>query len=502
MRVRVVVIGGGAAGIAAARVLHDKNIEFVLLEAQGVLGGRIKETKFHTYTLEEGSNWIQGEHASLHSSPSSSFHVENPVWHWQRKYDIKGSFTNYSDLKVIRETGTQLSNEEMTEACWKAIEDAMVECTENAKNLRKQAEKGNLEEIEERDTTIKKCVKDTRHYSRSVCPTQIKEAFAWEEIEFETAIIGSSLMHTLPMNQINGIEYNDRDYLVTDPRGYSVFLREMAKSFDSNIKLNQIVTKVNYGKTSVKVETKAGLVVNADYAICTLPLGVLQNHAVTFDPPFRGDRLKGINKMKMALYSKITLKFYQKFWGDKEILMYTGDTTQDFIWAINLDHPKYFPGSNMIQFHVIDKLAKEFEEDFKMNKEVAINKSMTLVRKIFPDTKNFHVPDLEDIHVTNWNMNPYSYGSWSAKPIGYSKRLWNAMRRNDGRLYFAGEHTSENFGFVHAALVEGTKAVERLLFAMTAPEDINPSTGTTSGAANCSSCKKILLIFLIVIISF
>ena len=38
--VRTVVIGGGAAGIAAARMLHDAGQEVLLVEANDRLGGR------------------------------------------------------------------------------------------------------------------------------------------------------------------------------------------------------------------------------------------------------------------------------------------------------------------------------------------------------------------------------------------------------------------------------------------------------------------------------
>jgi monoamine oxidase len=37
----VVIVGGGLAGLCAARRLHAANIEFVLLEARDRLGGRI-----------------------------------------------------------------------------------------------------------------------------------------------------------------------------------------------------------------------------------------------------------------------------------------------------------------------------------------------------------------------------------------------------------------------------------------------------------------------------
>ena len=67
------------------------------------------------------------------------------------------------------------------------------------------------------------------------------------------------------------------------------------------------------------------------------------------------------------------------------------------------------------------------------------------------------------IHVTNWTHNPSSYGSWSAMPYGYGKKQWELMRKNEERLFFAGEHTSSNCGFVHAASIEGWVAARDVI---------------------------------------
>ena len=37
------------------------------------------------------------------------------------------------------------------------------------------------------------------------------------------------------------------------------------------------------------------------------------------------------------------------------------------------------------------------------------------------------------------------------------------MRKNEGRLYFAGEHTSFGFGYVHAAFDTGIKVAKQII---------------------------------------
>ena len=51
LETEVVIIGGGASGIAAAQVLHDANIEFLLLEADEKIGKEAEERIIRNHYL-------------------------------------------------------------------------------------------------------------------------------------------------------------------------------------------------------------------------------------------------------------------------------------------------------------------------------------------------------------------------------------------------------------------------------------------------------------------
>ena len=58
-RKKVLILGAGAAGITAAMTLYDQGItDFLVLEAQDYIGGRIKSVPFVGKNIEEGANWI------------------------------------------------------------------------------------------------------------------------------------------------------------------------------------------------------------------------------------------------------------------------------------------------------------------------------------------------------------------------------------------------------------------------------------------------------------
>ena len=55
----VSIIGGGFAGISAARVLKDNNINFEILEASDIIGVRIHQEKFAGFNVDIGAKWIK-----------------------------------------------------------------------------------------------------------------------------------------------------------------------------------------------------------------------------------------------------------------------------------------------------------------------------------------------------------------------------------------------------------------------------------------------------------
>lgn len=55
----VVIVGGGVAGLTCANYLHNKNINFLLLEATNEVGGRVKTDVVDGYLLDHGFQVLQ-----------------------------------------------------------------------------------------------------------------------------------------------------------------------------------------------------------------------------------------------------------------------------------------------------------------------------------------------------------------------------------------------------------------------------------------------------------
>jgi polyamine oxidase len=105
---KVLILGGGMAGVSAAYTLQSNGMEdFLLLEASDRLGGRIKNSTFCGHTIEEGANWIHGVNKG-----------HNPILQLARDCDLK--LFNYDDDSL---TARDSDGKNVTEGVKKAIAD-------------------------------------------------------------------------------------------------------------------------------------------------------------------------------------------------------------------------------------------------------------------------------------------------------------------------------------------------------------------------------------------
>lgn len=89
-RKKVLILGAGAAGITAAKTLHDHGIDdFIVLEGQDYIGGRIKQASFAGMKVELGANWIQFANEK-----------DNPLMLLRNKYNLTGHSSNFNDVSI------------------------------------------------------------------------------------------------------------------------------------------------------------------------------------------------------------------------------------------------------------------------------------------------------------------------------------------------------------------------------------------------------------------
>jgi hypothetical protein len=230
------------------------------------------------------------------------------------------------------------------------------------------------------------------------------------------------------------------------------------------------------------VRASSANVVECDYAIVTVPLGVLQGRAaastIEFAPALSDAKRRAIATLGAGTENKVVMRFEKPFWPiDKRFVQCT-DQRFRFLNCAPYGKP------NVLIAHV----APPYGEGF-LNRttnacdagEDVLRETLTVVRKMF-DIDEKDMPKLLDHVVTDWGADPFSCGAYSYARVGSdSSDIRNlAAPEHRGRVRFAGEACSvEGAQCVHGAVSTGQEAAAATLLEVCA--EVKPETDFLGG---------------------
>lgn len=117
---KILIIGAGASGIAAATRLYENGLTNIkILEAERRIGGRIHSLPFGGGVIDLGGQWVHGEDGNL---------VYDMVKHLDL---LSPSFNTYEDMTFYLPEGIVM-DKKVTDALFKIGEELLYD--ENAKN--------------------------------------------------------------------------------------------------------------------------------------------------------------------------------------------------------------------------------------------------------------------------------------------------------------------------------------------------------------------------------
>ncbi|KAH8716750.1 polyamine oxidase-like protein [Phaeosphaeriaceae sp. PMI808] len=446
-RTGVAIIGGGVAGVTAAQALANQSItDFLILEYNNDIGGRMRSAQFgsddtgNPYTVELGANWISG--LGGNGGP------ENPVWTFSKQANLSTALSETSSIITYDATGasnfTYIIDE--YEEYWKIFE-------QNAGTILKENQ-------QDRSMTAGLWQSGWRAKQDAQ-----RKAVEWWQWDWETAQTPqeSSFVFGIAGYNLTYYGFSEESNFSIDKRGFKAWLKFQAAKFlkpnDPRLLLNTIVSGIEYSDSGVTITTKNGTCIQADYAINTVSLGVLQNDVIKFTPDLPDWKQSSIATFTMGTYTKIFFQFNTTFWPtDKQFFLYAHPTTRGYytVWQ-SLSTESFLPGSNILFATLVDDQSYRVEAQ---DDETTKAEGMAVLRQMFPD---IHVPDPIAFTYPRWTQTPWAHGSYSNWPAGTTLEMHQNLRANVGRVYFAGEATSaEYFGFLHGAWFEGQEAGLRI----------------------------------------
>jgi monoamine oxidase len=401
----VVVIGAGAAGIAAARRVQAAGRKVIVLEASAQIGGRCAtDSATFDVPLDLGARWLH--------TPESNVLVK-----LARGAGIDVAPSPSQKLRIGRRNARAAETEELLATfvrATRAIDEA--------------ARRGDMS-----------CA--------SVLPKDLGDWSGTVDFALGAYATGKDLKDLSALDQSRS---EDRAISVATRQGLGALMGKLGEGVP--VVLSTPATRVTWSGRDVGVETPAGRVA-ARAVIVTVSSNVLNSGAIKFSPELPKRQLDAAAKLTLGSYDRIALELKGNplGLGRDELMIEQSMTTRTGALFANIG------GSSLCTIDV----AGSFGRSLAAQGEAAMTGFATewLTKLFGSDVKNA----IQRSKVTRWDTSPFILGAMSAAaPGGQTSR--RVLAEPMGSLFMAGEATHETlWGTVDGAWETGERAADAAL---------------------------------------
>ncbi|XP_077398021.1 L-amino-acid oxidase [Festucalex cinctus] len=446
----VAIIGGGIAGLTAAKFLEDAGHKVTILEASHRIGGRVETFRntregwyaevgamripsFHKILLSFASKlqiplnrFIQDDmntYFLLNGKLHKNFAVENN--HDVLNYTLNDDERGKSAAQLFSETLGKVRDDLQTSGC-----NAMLEKYDSYTVKEYLVKEGNL----------------SRGALRMI-----------GDILNENSLFYTSMREMLYIQ--TDINDNTEYFEVTD--GFDHLTAAFHGMLNATTLLNSKVKLINQsGGRKVTVtyqdlrtpDSPTNLTVDQVLVTATAKATLF----IDFQPALSRDKMEALRSVHYASSTKVILSFRERFWekegirGGKSIT----DRPSRFIYYPSHGFPGTDAGALLASYTCSD--------DATLFQGVSEDQLMSLV---LDDLVKIHGEDIRSLFtgglVKKWGLDPYSLGAFALfTPYQglYAKELF----QSEGRVHFAGEHTALPHGWIETSMKSALRAAKNI----------------------------------------
>lgn len=455
-RKRVLVLGAGLAGLAAAYELHRAGHDVTVLEAQGVPGGRVR-------TLRE--RFAEGMYAE---AGGQAFYPvpDNHAARYVDEFGLKRLTTSQENLSAVwHVAGTTAQTLDLN--LWRGLTTA--ERRLGLDGLRRTF----LTPAVERLASLV-------DPNQQTWPSQALAEFDEQSFARTLRAAGASdaAIELLRIAERDYVGERAEDYSSVDMLGhlYNVraaarFLqgtffsiaggndllpRAFASRLGDRMRYRAVVVGLSQRGTAIvaQVEERGRRVTfTGDYAVCAIPFSVLRTIAI--DPPFSREKMRAIRDLPYASVARTYIQCKERFWVGAGL---SGAATTDLATTYFWESTAGQPGARgILHGYVLGPHARRFAKLAPKEREAF---ALDQAARVFPTSARYG----ELCATVSWDDEPFSRGAYAYLRPGHGRASFAHLATPEGRVHFAGEHASTWLlhGSMQGALQSGLRAAQAI----------------------------------------
>lgn len=442
----VVVLGGGLAGLAAAYELKRAGHTVTVLEARKQPGGRVRTLRNFSNGLyaEAGPNSFPQNHSftwgyctdlGLPLSPVFSFGLEATAHVRGSLFRIKsdGSANIPFNLKPS-ERAAGIYNLPML-----YLGDLMREVG----NPRRDGwPPESLSEID--NISLRQLLVDLGASEGAISLIEASQlgvlGFGFESVSAMDGVVTEAIASGGAFYEIAG--------------GNDKLPKALQKKVKKQFKKRAVIQRIEQDETRVRVTyLRNGVIetITADRAICTLPFPVLKDIEVF--PAFSEEKQRAIDELKLTPITRTYLEFRNRVWQQSGL---DGNGFTDLnvqnTYSPTINQPSQ---SGILVSYTGGQRALDLGEMTERDRRQLVLRRMG---DLFGGLNNQFESSVSQI----WHKDEWARGGFTYFEPGQMTTLLPIAQRPEGRIHFAGEHTSAWHGWMNGALESGNRAADEV----------------------------------------
>ena len=399
----LIIIGAGAAGIAAAREARARGLDFRVLEARERIGGRAYTDTGFGFPVDHGCHWL---HTADLNPLTRLADTLGRAYRSEPGHALLHSGGDWADAATLADW------ENYCERCFAAADEAGAAG---------------------RDVALAAVIPDHPRWR----PT------------FDNWCAALNGLEPAEVSTLDHYRYVDTGLNYPVVQGYGALIHALASNLP--VSLATPVQRIRWGENAVRVDTPRGTL-SAHRVLLTVSVGVLASDTLRFDPPLPVWKQEACHDVVLGQANKVMFRLKAHLPG----------VADNSYGRLDRGSPRTLGfhchgfGQPLVTAYLAGRSGEELERAgsdamlaFARESLVAMFGSQVLTL-------------LDGVQLTGWGSDPHIRGAYSLARPGRAdarERLGKALA---GRLYFAGEAVSATaFGTAHGAWESGIAAIQQ-----------------------------------------